>query len=120
MSASDPRTQDAAPHPEASQDRADHQAHEQRLAAALRDLVRQIDLGEYRDRRGHDLQNNIAFLKAQAVVDAFGITHEELCRTLEDCDLSGDLADAARKIFDLRQAKASDMPAEYRTWQTGP
>jgi hypothetical protein len=39
----------------------DHQAHEQRLAAALRDLVQQVDIGEYRDRLGHDLRNNLAF-----------------------------------------------------------
>lgn len=98
----------------------DHQAHEQRLAAALRDLVQQVDIGDYRDSLGHDLHNNIAFLKAQAVVDEFGISHEQLCKTLDDCDLSGDLADAARKIFALRQAKPSDTPPEYRTWETGP
>jgi hypothetical protein len=98
----------------------DHQAHEQRLAAALRDLVHQVDIGDYRDSLGHDLHNNIAFLKAQAVVDEFCISHEQLCRTLDDCDLSGDLADAARRIFALRQAKPGDTPPEYRTWQTGP
>ena len=54
------------------------------------------------------------------MVDEFGISHAQLCKTLDDCDLSGDLADAARKIFALRQAKASDTPPEYRTWQTGP
>jgi hypothetical protein len=101
-------------------DQTDHIAHEQRLAAALRDLVRQVDIGEYRDRLGHDLSNNVAFLKAQAIVDEFGLTHEQLCSTLDDCDLQGDLADAARKIFELRRAKPSDKPPEYRTWTTGP
>jgi len=98
----------------------DHAAHEQRLAAALRDLVRQVDIGDYRDSKGHALQNNLAFLKAQALVDAFGVTHEQLCQTLDDCDLSGDLADAARRIFALRQASPEDTPPEYRTWRTGP
>jgi len=42
-----------------------HEQHEQRLAAALRDLVRQIDINDYRDARGHVARNNLAFLKAQ-------------------------------------------------------
>jgi hypothetical protein len=99
---------------------ADHAAHEQRLAAALRDLVQQVDIGEYRDQLGHPLHNNLAFLKAQAVVDEFGVSHEQLCKTLDDCDLSGDLADAARRIFQLREAAPGDTPPEYRTWETGP
>jgi hypothetical protein len=97
-----------------------HQAHEQRLAAALRDLVHQVDIGDYRDSHGHPMRNNLALLKAQAVVDEFGVTHEQLCRTLDDCDLEGDLADAARKIFELREAKPTSTPPEYKTWQTGP
>ena len=108
---------------------AEHQAHEQRLAAALRDLLKEVDVGayraaggnrEYRDVHGHPLKNNMAFLRAQAVVDEFGVTHEQLCRTLDDCDPEGDLADAAHKIFELREAKPSSTPPEYKTWQTGP
>jgi hypothetical protein len=98
----------------------DHEAHEQRLAAALHDLVRQVDIGEYRDRLGHDLKNNMAFLKAQAIVDEFGLTHDQLCRTLDECDAGGDLLDAARRIFEMRRAKPADTPVEYRTWRTGP
>ena len=101
-------------------DQNDHAQHEQRLAAALRDLVHQVDIGEYRDRLGHDLSNNMAFLKAQAIVDQFGLTHEQLCSTLDDCDLEGDLSDAARKIFDLRRATPGATPPEYRVWTTGP
>ncbi|MDB5468316.1 MAG: hypothetical protein JWQ46_3078 [Phenylobacterium sp.] len=98
----------------------EHQGHEQRLAAGLRELVHQVDISDYRDALGHPMRNNLAFLKAQAVVDAFGISHEQLCKTLDDCDLSGDLTDAARKIFELRQAKPGESPPGYRTWQTGP
>jgi hypothetical protein len=101
-------------------DQNDHQAHEQRLAAALRDLVHQVDIGDYRDSLGHPLRNNMAFLKAQAIVDQFGISHEQLCQTLDDCDLEGDLADAARKIFEVRQAKPASTPPEDETWRTGP
>lgn len=108
------------PRTEASPLATDHEAHEQQLAAALRDLVQQVDISDYRDSKGHPLHNNIAFLKAQAVVDEFGLTHEQLCATLDDCDLSGDLAAAARKIFELRQAKATDTPPEYRTPQPRP
>lgn len=97
-----------------------HLPHEQRLAAALRDLVRQIKIGEYRDSLDHKLHNNFAYLQAQAVVDHFGLTHEVLCETLEDCDLAGDLADAAHRLFQAREAKPDDMPPEYRTWTTGP
>src|SRR5258708_4694956 len=100
----------------ASAEGMEHQGHEQRLAAALRDLVHQIDISDYRDAIGHPLGNNIAYLKAQAVVDQFGVTHEQLCQTLDDCDLSGDLADAARKIFEMREAKPSSTPSEYKTW----
>jgi hypothetical protein len=97
-----------------------HLAHEQRLAAALRDLVRQIDLGDYRDSLDHKLRNNFAYLQAQVVVDRFGLTHEVLCETLEDCDLSGDLADAAERLFKAREAKPTDTPPEYQTWISGP
>lgn len=97
-----------------------HPAHEQRLAAALRDLVRQIEIGDYRDSLEHKLRNNFAYLQAQAVVERFGLTHEVLCETLEDCDRSGDLADAAHKLFQSREARPGDTPPEYQTWTTGP
>src|ERR1700751_2017843 len=97
-----------------------HLAHEQRLAAALRDLVKQIDLGDYRDSLDHNLHRNVAYLQAQAVVDQFDVTHEVLCQTLEDCDLSGDLAEAANRLFKSREAKPEDTPVEYQTWISGP
>jgi hypothetical protein len=97
-----------------------HLIHEQKLAAALRDLIRQIDLGDYRDSLDHKLRNNLAYLQAQAVVDRFGLTHELLCETLEDCDLSGDMLDAAQRLFEAREAKPSDTPPEYQTWTSGP
>ena len=78
-----------------------HEQHEQRLAAALRDLVHQIDINDYRDGRGHVARNNLAFLKAQAVVDEFGLTHAKLCSTLDDC--GEDLEEAARRILALRR-----------------
>jgi hypothetical protein len=100
----------------------DHQQHEQRLAAALRDLVHQIDISDYRDSKGHPARNNLAFLKAQAVVDEFGLTHEQLCATLDDC--GEDLALAASRILALRSqggpATPGATPVEYETWRTGP
>jgi hypothetical protein len=48
------------------------------------------------------------------------VSHETLCRTLDDCDVGGDLVDAARRIFEMRRAKPGDTPAEHRVWQTGP
>jgi hypothetical protein len=98
----------------------DHQAQEQRLAAALRDLLHQVDIGDYRDHLGRSLSDSQALLRAQAVVDQFGITHEHLCKTLEACDLEGDLRDAARRIIALSPASPSDSPPEYDTWHTGP
>jgi hypothetical protein len=81
-----------------------HEGHEQRLAAALRELIAQADIGEYRDAEGHLLTHNTAFLKAQAVVEEFGLTHEQLCESLDDCDPTGDLTDAARRLFQRRLA----------------
>jgi hypothetical protein len=101
-----------------------HQQHEQRLAAALRDLVHQVDISDYRDSKGHPARNNLAFLKAQAVVDEFGVTHEQLCATLDDC--GDDLAEAANRIFALRQqdrggeAQPASIPVDFQTWRTGP
>ena len=98
----------------------DHQAHEQQLAAALRDLLKQVDVADYRDRQGRTMRESPAFQKAQALVEHFGLTHQQLCATLDECDLSGDLTDAARKLRDLRTAKPTDVPPEYNTWHTGP
>src|SRR3954452_7512485 len=101
-----------------------HQQHEQKLAAALRELVQQIDIADYRDSLGHPARNNLAFLKAQAVVDEFGVTHEQLCATLDDC--GEDLAEAASRIFAFRNegrggpAKRTATPVEFQTWRTGP
>ena len=101
-----------------------HRQHEQRLAAALRDLVHQVDIAEYRDAKGHDLHNHLAFLKAQAVVDEFGLTHEQLCATLDEC--GDDLSEAMRRLWRLRgvgegqPATPGAEPVEYQTWRTGP
>jgi hypothetical protein len=81
-----------------------HQQHEQRLAAALRDLVHQVDISDYRDSKGHPARNNLAFLKAQAVVDEFGLTHEQLCATLDDC--GEDLSAAVSRILAMRAEAA--------------
>jgi hypothetical protein len=79
--------------------------------ARRRDLVHQVDIREYRDALGHPLQNDMAFLKAQAIVHDFDVSHEQLCKMLDECDLEGDLRDAARKIFELRQAKPTSTAA---------
>jgi len=66
---------------------------------------------------------NLAFLRAQAFVEEFGLTHELICQTLDDCDPGGDVDAAARRLFATRQdrtAKPSDVPPEYDTWHTGP
>jgi hypothetical protein len=101
-----------------------HQQHEQRLATALRDLIHQVDISDYRDSKGHPARNNLAFRKAQAVVDEFGVTHEQLCSTLDDC--GDDLSEAANRIFGLRNgdrggaAKPTATPVDFQTWRTGP
>jgi hypothetical protein len=101
---------------------AEHDAHghEQKLAEALGALVQQIDIAEYRDRLGHDLKNNTAFIHAQAIVDEFGVSHEDICRVLDTC--GGDMGQAARGLKALGRdvADPSDRPPEYRTWTTGP
>lgn len=43
----------------------DHQQHEQRLAAARRDLVQQADMGDYRDHLGHPLRNKFGLIEDQ-------------------------------------------------------
>ena len=99
---------------------AGHEAHEQQLAAALRDLLHEADVGAYRDSRGQPLSENRAFQRAQAVVEAFGLTHETLCRTLDECAVGTDLVAAARRLAAERQARPGDTPPEYDTWHTGP
>lgn len=98
----------------------DTHGHEQRLAEALGALVQQIDISEYRDRLGHDLKHNTAFIHAQAIVDEFGVTHEDICRVLDTC--GGDMGQAARTLSGLKRGEAqpSDRPPEYKTWTTGP
>jgi hypothetical protein len=96
--------------------------HEQRLAAALGALVRQADLARYRDELGHPLENNQAFRHAQAIVEEFGVTHEDICQVLGDC--ADDPAAGARALTARgtaqTAAKSTDTPPEYRTWTTGP
>jgi hypothetical protein len=57
------------------------------LETALANLVHQVDLGDYRDKLGHGLQNNLAFIQAQALVDRYGLTHEKLCWAMDECGL---------------------------------
>lgn len=97
----------------------DHQAHEQQLAAALRELLQQIDVADYRDSQGRALHDRSAFRQAQEIVDRFGLTHEQLCRTLDDCEAT-DPAEAAHRLVALRTASPADTPPEYDTWHTGP
>ena len=98
----------------------EHQRHEQQLAAALKDLLRQADIGHYRDRQGQELADSPAFQKAQVLVEQFGITHELLCRSLDECAAEGDLGAAARRILEERLARPTDTPPEYDTWHSGP
>jgi hypothetical protein len=107
------------PQPQTHVDGPDHRAHEQQLAAALRDLIRQVDMSDYRDRNGRPIRDSEAFREAQLLVDSFGVTHEQLCLTLDDCDLFGDLSDAARNLIEMGKADPSSTPAEYRTWTKG-
>jgi hypothetical protein len=60
-----------------------HRGHEARLAKALADLVRQIDIADYRDAKGHPAKNNLAFLHAQAIADEFCVTHADICAALD-------------------------------------
>lgn len=98
----------------------EHQLHEQQLAAALRDLLQQIDIADYRDRQGRPARQSPAYRAAQALVERFGLTHDQLVATLNQADLSGDLTDAARRLRELRTASPNDVPPEYNTWHTGP
>lgn len=89
-----------------------HALHEQTLAAALRELVQQIDINDYRDSHGHPARHNLAFLKAQAVVDKFGLTHEQLCKTLDDCE--DNLGEAASRILALQEDAGGRSPGTPR------
>ena len=66
------------------------------LETALANLVNQVDIADYRDSKGHGLKNNLSFIQAQALVDAYGLTHERICWALEAC--GGDAKAAARKL----------------------
>jgi hypothetical protein len=55
------------------------------------------------------------------MVDEFGLTHEQLCRTLDDC--GDDLGDAASRLFALHRfagANAAVTALESETRRTGP
>ena len=69
---------------------------DRRLAQLLAALVNQIDISDYRDSKGHAAKNNLAFLQAQAIVDHYGVTHEEICAALDGC--GDDLAIAAQRL----------------------
>ena len=66
------------------------------LEIALANLVHQVDVADYRDARGHDLRNNLAFLQAQELVDRYGLTHERICWALDACE--GDPKRAAERL----------------------
>jgi hypothetical protein len=66
------------------------------LETALANLVHQVDIGVYRDAKGHDLHNNLAFLQAQELVDRYGLTHEKICWALDACE--GDPRRAAQTL----------------------
>lgn len=97
----------------------DAQGHEQRLAEALGALVQQIDISDYRDSKGHPAKNNLAFHHAQALVDEFGVSHEDICHVLESC--GDDMAKASKDLTSKMrgEARPSDMPPEYGI-HTGP
>lgn len=66
------------------------------LATALAALVRQIDISDYRDSKGHPAKTNLAFIHAQALVDRHGVTHAQICEALDWC--AGDPARAASAL----------------------
>jgi hypothetical protein len=47
---------------------------ESNLAAILRNLVQQIEMGTYRDELGHKLTMNVAFIAARKASDAVKAT----------------------------------------------
>lgn len=66
------------------------------VAEALAVLVQQIDVNDYRDSKGHPAKNNLAFIKAQEIVDRLGCSHEEICSALER--YGDDMAGAAKHL----------------------
>lgn len=98
----------------------DAQGHEQKLASALGALVQQIDIGEYRDKLGHNLRSNTAFLHAQAITDEFGVSHEDICKVLKDCGT--DYAQGAHALREVAFANAAAgiLPEEPGTWVANP
>jgi hypothetical protein len=72
------------------------QTNESELAEALAALVQQIDISDYRDKRGNAASNNVAFIHAQQLVDRYGCTHDQICDALER--YGDDMAGAARQL----------------------
>jgi hypothetical protein len=72
---------------------------EARLAAALIDLVRAVDVSDYRNSRGQTLKENLAFLHAQKIADDFCVTHEDICKAL---DLHGYKVDLVARHLSTR------------------
>lgn len=82
------------------QDQGGHEALEQKLVAALRDLVREVELADYRDAGGRALRDSRAFQKAKALADG---------------------REGARQLSEEEPTAEPDWtPPEYSTWHTGP
>lgn len=102
-----------------------HQEHERRLAAALRELVHQIDINDYRDSKGHTAKTNLAFIKAQAVSDEFCVSHDDICQALDKCD-GDDLSEAMRWLSARSRGAAGALAekqppsGQYQPWTAGP
>ena len=60
----------------------DIRAHE--LIGALSILAGQIDISEYLKSKGSPPAGNLAFVKAQDMVDHFGVNHADICQALEN------------------------------------
>jgi hypothetical protein len=74
----------------------DNEDRETELATSLAALVQQIDVNDYRDKKGHGLRNNLAFMKAQELVDRYGFSHEAICGALSR--YGDDIAGAAKHL----------------------
>lgn len=72
----------------------DIRAHE--LTGALSTLARQSDISDYLNAKGSPLPGNLAFAKAQDMVDRFGISHADICQALDNW--GGDLTAAANGL----------------------
>lgn len=97
---------------------ADASRTEGELAEALAALVQQVDVADYRDSLGHPLKNNVAFLHAQGIVDAFGVSHAQICQAL---DRWGDeLASAARQLQQLDRRGAQREGGDEATGDGPP